>query len=254
MGASDGSQKAKTRAVFGLGTLDWTWKDALAMIVLTDGAALGFRPTPRGALSIASVRGKGPPHVSSVSSTEQPLLPLVAQGHEDALRDAMRRYGGLVWSIARRLSRNETDAEEAMQEVFVDLWRSAERFDPAKASEKTFVAMIARRRVIDRLRKQTRMLDRSSELGDELSATISAPTQESSYDSSESARMAFEVFEQLRPEQQQVLRLSLQHGMTHEEIAEALSMPLGTVKTHARRGLHSVRTKYAERFGMEVAS
>ncbi|MHC4975677.1 MAG: RNA polymerase sigma factor [Planctomycetota bacterium] len=228
--------------------------ERLAMMVLSGTPAFGIRPTSRCVRPFWIERRKGKTRVSSVSSAEQPLLPLIAQGRDEALRDAMQRYGGLVWSIARRLSSDDSEAEEAMQEVFVDLWRHAARFDESKASEKTFVAMIARRRVIDGLRKSTRRRERERGLGEEQAAAVSAPARESAVDTSESAELAFEAFAELREEQQQVLRMSLQHGLTHEEIAEALSMPLGTVKTHARRGLQRVRKVYAERHGMEVGS
>ncbi|MBU3729210.1 MAG: sigma-70 family RNA polymerase sigma factor [Phycisphaerales bacterium] len=68
----------------------------------------------------------------------------------------MARFSGLVWSIARKLSADPSDAEDAVQEVFIDLWRSAHRFDPAKGTETTFVATIARRRLIDRGRRRQR--------------------------------------------------------------------------------------------------
>src|SRR5450755_996719 len=70
-------------------------------------------------------------------------------------RECIHQYGPLVWSIARRLSRTPSDAEDATQEIFLDIWRSASRFDATQGSDKVFIAMIARRRLIDRLRKTT---------------------------------------------------------------------------------------------------
>ncbi|HEY1068798.1 MAG TPA: sigma-70 family RNA polymerase sigma factor, partial [Pirellulales bacterium] len=83
------------------------------------------------------------------------LLPRVAAGQPSAVDECLARYGGLVWSLARRHTNNTSDAEDAVQEIFIDLWRSAARFNPQAASEATFVAMIARRRLIDRRRKQS---------------------------------------------------------------------------------------------------
>ncbi|MCX5746449.1 MAG: sigma-70 family RNA polymerase sigma factor, partial [Proteobacteria bacterium] len=87
-------------------------------------------------------------------ATVTPLLARVAVGDRGALRECLDRYGGLVWSIARRFEASE--AEDAVQEIFVDLWKSAVRYDPEVASEPTFIAMIARRRLIDRRRSRGR--------------------------------------------------------------------------------------------------
>jgi RNA polymerase sigma-70 factor (ECF subfamily) len=160
----------------------------------------------------------------------------VAQGEPDAVRDCIRAYGGLVWSLARRLG--PSDAEDAVQEIFTDLWKNARRFDPAIASDVTFVAMIARRRLIDRLRSRGRRVE-----GAETSA-VSEDLVDPGADRAElcaEAGLAGRALDQLRPEQRSVLLLSTRDGMSHEEIAGALGMPLGTVKAHARRGLMRVR-------------
>ena len=81
------------------------------------------------------------------------VLQRIASGDSAAVRDCIEQYGALVWSLARRLSRSPSDAEDATQEIFLDIWRSAGRFDAAQGSDKVFIAMIARRRLIDRLRK-----------------------------------------------------------------------------------------------------
>src|ERR1700734_2723749 len=83
------------------------------------------------------------------------VLQRIASGDSAAVRECMDQYGALVWSLARRLSRTSSDAEDATQEIFLDIWRSAARFDAAQGSDKVFIAMIARRRLIDRLRKTT---------------------------------------------------------------------------------------------------
>jgi len=81
------------------------------------------------------------------------VLRRIAGGLSAAVRECIDRYGALIWSLARRLSRSSPDAEDATQEIFLDLWRNAGRFDESKGSEKLFIAMLARRRLIDRLRK-----------------------------------------------------------------------------------------------------
>lgn len=100
------------------------------------------------------------------------------------------------------------------------------------------MAMIARRRLIDRLRKETRQPNIDS-----LEDILTEPAQNNDRDiqTFAEARQAAKAMKELRPEQQQILHLSIVQGYSHQEIADALKMPLGTVKTHARRGLIQVR-------------
>lgn len=161
------------------------------------------------------------------------------------------QYSGLVWSLARKMFLKGPDAEDAVQDVFVDLWKNAARFDPDVASETTFVAMIARRRLIDRIRKMERRPDEPSleAIGDPSPREL----DESRPDLSDEARRALGAMEQLSADQQRVLRLSIVHGLSHEKIAQATGLPLGTVKTHARRGLIRVRELLADTSDREVA-
>ena len=172
-------------------------------------------------------------------SAAAPLLARVAEGDEDAVRAVIARYGNLIWSLARRF--DPADAEDAVQEIFLDLWRSAVRFDPAVASEVTFVAMIARRRLIDRRRTRARRPE-ASELEPGLAIADSASAPDVDVDAARAAR----ALDQLRPEQRQVLVLAIGHGLSHGEIAQRTGLPLGTVKSHARRGLLSMRALLGE--------
>lgn len=165
----------------------------------------------------------------------QPLLPSVASGNQDAIRSCIDRYGALVWSIARKFFGATADAEDAVQDAFMDLWRSAGRYDPRVSSETVFVAMIARRRFIDRRRKGQRRLD-TEPLMDNSSTQEGFGAEQTA-----EAERASRALDQLRPEQKQVLVLSTCQGMSHDEISRATGMPLGTVKAHARRGLIRVR-------------
>jgi RNA polymerase sigma-70 factor, ECF subfamily len=162
------------------------------------------------------------------------LLARVAAGDPVAVRECLAAFGGLVWSIARRAEPG--DAEDAVQEIFLDLWKSAGRHDPGIASEAAFVAMIARRRLIDRRRMRMRR-PATQDLDD----LPSIPDQANAPDTCAEANQAARALQQLRPEQRQVLVLSTCHGMSHGEIAAQTGMPLGTVKAHARRGLMSIR-------------
>lgn len=168
----------------------------------------------------------------------QAILQRVANGDPNAVQDCLDKYGGLVWSLARRMLRNTDDAEDAVQEIFVDVWKNAERFDESKSSETTFIAMIARRRLIDKIRYSTRRISADS-LDDVLLEPFTRADK--TLQTNIEANQAAEAMKNLRPEQQQVLRLSIVQGMSHQEISDATGMPLGTVKTHARRGLLQVR-------------
>jgi RNA polymerase sigma-70 factor, ECF subfamily len=166
------------------------------------------------------------------------ILQKIATGDKTAVQECLRTYGGLVWSLARRMSPNLDDAEDAVQEIFVDVWKNADKFDETKSSETTFIAMIARRRLIDRIRKVNR-----SPKSDSIEDMLVEPQNrfDESMQVSIEAKQAAKALETLRPEQRQVLQLSIYHGYSHQEISDALQMPIGTVKTHARRGIIQVR-------------
>ena len=183
------------------------------------------------------------PERRSVSLT---LLQRVAEGDAAAVDECLGRYGGLVWSLARRLCPRHEDAEDAVQEIFVEIWRHAGKFDPTIASEATYVTMIARRRLIDRYRRRSRDLD-TAPLKEELVA--SDAEHERWTEISDEASRARAQMQQLRPEERRVLELSINQGLSQSQIAEATNLPLGTVKTHARRGLIRLR----ELLGVDAA-
>ena len=181
---------------------------------------------------------------SDRSDQEQLLAPL-AKGEPGAAKRVLERYGGLVWSLARKLCESDADAEDAVQDIFLDLWKSAERYDATIASETTFVALIARRRLIDRRRRISRQPRSSTiEYGVEDGG---ADAPEMSPATTDEARFVQEAMEELSPEQRRVIRLSVVHGLSHQSISEATGLPLGTVKTPARRGLIRARKIIAER-------
>jgi RNA polymerase sigma-70 factor (ECF subfamily) len=166
-----------------------------------------------------------------------PLLPRVAAGDAAAVRECIDCYGGLVWSLARRFCGTPADAEDAVQDIFIDLWRSAGRYRPEIGSETLFVATVARRRLIDRVRRQARLPATDpvdlAELSDPASARAGEHASE--------VALAAKIIESLPTDQRRVLVLGVVHGLTHSEIAERTGLPLGTVKTHLRRGLIRVR-------------
>jgi len=166
------------------------------------------------------------------------VLQRIASGDSAAVRECIEQYGPLVWSLARRLSRSPSDAEDATQEIFLDIWRSAGRFDASQGSDKLFIAMIARRRLIDRLRKTS-----AEPPMDPVEALESAAWADpgTASETSVEAEQARRALAELRPEQRQVLELGLLHGLSQSEIAAQLGVPLGTVKSDMRRGLIKVR-------------
>ncbi|MFK7758519.1 MAG: RNA polymerase sigma factor [Phycisphaerales bacterium] len=166
------------------------------------------------------------------------LLHRIAMSDQDAMRDLIKRYTGLVWSLVRRKVHNPTDAEDLVQEIFADIWKSSSRYNPEAGSEDTFVAMIARRRVIDYIRKVGRRSPSVPFDGHIEHEASASPERESV--TTEVAQIT-DVIGQLRPERQEVLRLSIVSGLSHSQIVEATGMPLGTVKAHLRRGLGEVR-------------
>lgn len=168
------------------------------------------------------------------------LLPRIAAGDAAATADCLARYGGLVWSLARRFLGNAADAEDAVQDVFIELWKNAGRYDPTRGSESTYIVMVARRRLIDRKRKAGRA-PASQPLPDDTPAR----TGRDRIELEDEAARAAEVLAELRDDERRVIRMAVYQGLTHEEIAAATGLPVGTVKTHIRRGLIRVRERLA---------
>jgi len=182
--------------------------------------------------------------IRSLGISSDALLHRVASGDQVAVRACISRYGGLVWSLARRIGLSDSETEDAIQEVFTSIWQNAGRYDPSIASETAFVATIARRRLIDRRRKVGRR-PVASVITEEITAG-DTPSPGGPAEASEASAKASTALTRLSDEQQRVLRLSVYEGLSHELIARATGLPLGTVKTHARRGLIRLRALLAE--------
>lgn len=172
------------------------------------------------------------------TTTQQSILARIATGDEAAVQDCITTYGNLIWSLAKKFTARQDDAEDAVQEVFMEIWQNAGRYDATKSAEITFISMLARRRLIDRLRKTYRQPNVQSI--DEYIES-SPNVFESEIHTKIQARRTVKAIRTLRPEQQELVMLSIYEGMSHSEIARAKEMPLGTVKTHIRRGFDKVR-------------
>ena len=168
------------------------------------------------------------------------ILERIAAGDQAAVQECIDSYGDLVWSLARRFLRNDADAEDAVQDVFIELWGSAARFDRNVASEVAFVSTIARRRLIDRRRSSKRKPGMDS-LDDEEAREAIQPSVQPQMEEESDVAVVERVLATMEPEHREILALSLYEGYSHSEIAARLSIPLGTVKTRVRRGLIYVR-------------
>ncbi len=172
------------------------------------------------------------------------ILQSIATGNEAAVAECLSHYGGLVWSMAKRFCGNQTEAEDAVQEIFTAVWQNAGKYNPDIAAESTFIAVIARRRLIDRRRRLGSRVQPETMVAEPPAVQRSA---EQLAVLGDEARVAHEMLATLPEHEVQVLRMSVMDGMTHSEIAEQTGIALGTVKTHIRRGLQKLRDKLVGR-------
>ena len=159
------------------------------------------------------------------------LLRRLTGGDAAALGELYDRYAGLVNGLALRILRNTAEAEDVVQEVFVQIWRQAERFDPDRGSPEAWLCAIARTRALDRLRRR---VSRREEPGEAAPGVTAAPR-------TEEALAVRKAMEGLSPDQRHALELAYYEGLTHTEIAARLGEPLGTVKTRIRSAMIRLR-------------
>jgi RNA polymerase sigma factor (sigma-70 family) len=168
----------------------------------------------------------------------KPLLPQVADGDREAIQECVERYGRLIWSLANRLIPNKSEVEDAVHDVFIEIWQSAAKFDPSKGDELTFVAMLTRRRLVDRWRANLRRQVGNVDIGE---VEIAAPMVRDRSEVNDEAEKAYRCFEKLTQQTQTVLKRSIHDNLSYAKIAEQLQLPLGSVKSYARRGLIQIR-------------
>lgn len=162
----------------------------------------------------------------------------VAAGNPAGIDACVERFSRPIWNLARKYLNNDHDADDAVQDIFVELWNCASRFDPEFGSAMTFVMTLARRRLIDRIRKTGRRpkFENESEL-----QNVSETTESDTLEIQDEMEKVSDAMLQLKSDQREVLELSLVHGRSHQQIALSTGLALGTVKSHARRGLMRVR-------------
>lgn len=184
---------------------------------------------------------------SAVSSAVPPatadvtLVERVAGGDERALAELYDRYAGLLLALSRRILDDGAEAEEIVQEAFVQAWRQADRYEPRRSSVSTWLVLIARSRAIDRLRTR-QVVDRTlATLELETVRHTSPEGVRSVLDGQRRERLRSELA-RLPPEQRDVLELAFYRGMTQSEIAGETGIPLGTVKTRTLLAMKKLRT------------
>ncbi len=173
--------------------------------------------------------------VSAMQSDDNDsILARIAAGEDGSFELLIEKYGNLVWSIGKKFLYRQSDVEDAVQEVFIAIWKSADKFDSSKAKEITFVSMIARRRFIDHLRKISK--HKNLESIDEDNSTHQL-YKESMLNESTDLQLIKNAIKSLDIDDQELLNLSIYQGYSHAEISKLLNLPLGTVKTKIRRNL-----------------
>ncbi|MDX1645340.1 MAG: sigma-70 family RNA polymerase sigma factor [Thermoanaerobaculia bacterium] len=174
------------------------------------------------------------------------LVRRMAQGDAEALSELYDRYSGMLNGLALRVLTDAADAEEVLQEAFLQAWRQAGRYDPSRSSVSTWLVLITRSRAIDRLRSR-KVVDRTAAAAhDENPRTHTSPSGTRNVLKSERQGRIRSELEKIPPEQREVLELAFFRGMTQREIAEETEIPLGTVKTRTLLAMKKLRRALAD--------
>ncbi len=176
-----------------------------------------------------------------MSSPDEPSIGLserLASGDDTALRELYERWGRVVYTVALRALGNPHDAEDVTQQVFLSAWRGRHTFDPTRGEPGAWLIGITRRRIADLYAARSRepALART-----EVPLDTAAPARD------ETARVVLaDAVDALGDPRRTVVRMAFFEDRTHDVIARELSMPLGTVKSHIRRGLVQLRAALKE--------
>jgi RNA polymerase sigma-70 factor (ECF subfamily) len=163
------------------------------------------------------------------------LLRRMAAGDAAALGEAYDRFSGLVYGVALRILREKQDAEDVVQEVFLQAWRQAGRYERGRGTPEAWLCIMARTRALDRIRRRQ---SRREEPAEAAPGVVGAPRPEEDL----AVRKALGG---LPKDQRAALELAYYEGLTQVEIAERLGEPLGTIKTRIRSGLLRLRESLA---------
>ncbi|MBU8859281.1 MULTISPECIES: sigma-70 family RNA polymerase sigma factor [unclassified Micromonospora] len=171
---------------------------------------------------------------------EDDLATRFRDGDEAALREAYDRFGRAVLHLATTTLVNRSDAEDVTQATFVAAWLGRETFDPAKGSLVGWLLGIGRRKVVDRIRataRETRVVETVKQLPEPVST---GPDPDTVVD----RLVVADELARLPDEQRRMLELAFYDDLTHQQIAAVTGVPLGTVKSHIRRGMQSLKRRW----------
>ena len=180
----------------------------------------------------------------AVDVSDEDLLSRIRSGDKDSLALLFQRYARVLKSVSRRILRDDTEADDLVQDLFLFIQRKAGVFDSAKSSARSWIVQMAYHRAIERRRYlTTRQFYSRTEVTSDSSSVVGTPTRECDY----SAEAVFgrngltQVFSSLSVDQRETLRLHFFEGYTLTEISQKLGQPLGNVRHHYYRGLDKVR-------------
>jgi RNA polymerase sigma-70 factor (ECF subfamily) len=159
-------------------------------------------------------------------------------GDQSAIADLYDRYSSIVYAVALRVLGDTMAAEDVLQEVFLQLWRNPGAFDAARGNLAAWLAVIARNRAIDALRR------RKPETDIEDVVISVAPDLAANADRTRAAEKVRGVLQEMAPQQRAALEMAYFEGLSHSEIASKTGEPLGTIKTRIRAGLMALRKSF----------
>jgi RNA polymerase sigma-70 factor (ECF subfamily) len=172
---------------------------------------------------------------------EAKIVRRIVAGEPDALSDLYARYSGMLLALARRVLGNTSDAEEVLQECFLQVWKQAGRYDPARSSVSTWLVLITRSRAIDRLRSRKVGDKAVTAVKQEKLDTHTSPKGVGDVLMQERRQRLRREMKDLPDEQRAVLEMAFYKGMTQREISEETGIPLGTVKTRTLLAMRKLR-------------
>jgi RNA polymerase sigma-70 factor, ECF subfamily len=173
---------------------------------------------------------------------DEALLQRVARADEDALAELYDRYGRVAYGLALRILRDPSLAEDAVQEGFVAVWRSAASFRADRAKPSTWILTLVHRRAVDLVRREERR--RGEPL--ESAPDPATPATDEQAGLRSRRRIVQEALRRLPDDQREALELAYYGGLTQSELAERLGVPLGTIKSRMFTGLNRLRDLLAE--------
>lgn len=180
---------------------------------------------------------------------DKELVRAIVERKEEAVAELYDRFSSLLMALAYRVLGNAQDAEEILQETFLQVWNQAARYDPSRSSVSTWLVLITRSRAIDRLRSRQVQQRTVTAAQQEKPTSHTSPTGVGDVLLQERQKRLGEEMSQLPPEQRQVLELAFFGGSTQSEIAEQTGIPLGTVKTRTLLAMKKLRAALREEIG-----